>query len=383
MNNPQTLNTKLDSLVIFRSLLDDPVISKLRDLLSREDVPTYSAFAAELFARTICLTAYLTDLILSTEPLKNFPDGCLEHELEILRRVATLAAAEVREHIAYDGYLPAWETSPLDLAAAYAERVRNRSHFGFGIYARHHMFTLRDKKITPVLSPDETKLSDFTDYAALRQVVVANTRRLLNGGDAANILLYGDAGTGKSSTVKAVANEFKDEGLRLIEVPKKNILDLPLVAEELRDNPLKFILFIDDLSFFKENEEIGALKAMLEGSVTARTRNVVVYATSNRRHLVRETFSERDGDDIHRNETMQELISLSDRFGISVYFPKPDKDEYLRIVRALIEQCGGASVSDEELEIRAERFALERGGRSPRTAKQFALEFCFYNEFIK
>ena len=151
---------------------------------------------------------------------------------------------------------------------------------------------------------------------------------------------------------------------------KEQLHQIPGVLDELNSNPLKFILFIDDLSFQKDDDNFSALKAILEGSVAARSRNVVIYATSNRRHLVKESFSDRDGDDVHRNDTMQEIISLSERFGIQITFQKPNKQTYLGIVRHLAEEAG-IELPEGELEARAERFVLGRGGRSARAARQF------------
>ena len=187
---------------------------------------------------------------------------------------------------------------------------------------------------------------------------------------ASNVLLSGDAGTGKSSSVKAIANEFRDQGLRIIEIRKDQLRDIPVIIDSLSKNPLKFILFIDDLSFAKDDDNFGALKAILEGSVSARANNIVIYATSNRRHLVKESFSDREGDDVHRNDTVQELISLSERFGLSITFSKPNKDEYLDIVRGLA-KLRGLDMPEEELEKEAERYAVGRSGRSARAAKQF------------
>ena len=167
-----------------------------------------------------------------------------------------------------------------------------------------------------------------------------------------------------------MVNELHDRGLRILEVRKEQLHQIPGVLDELNSNPLKFILFIDDLSFQKDDDNFGALKAILEGSVSARSQNVVIYATSNRRHLVKESFSDRDGDDIHRNDTMQEIISLSERFGIQITFQKPNKQTYLDIVRQLADQRG-VVYDPAELELQAERFALGRGGRSARTATQF------------
>ena len=198
---------------------------------------------------------------------------------------------------------------------------------------------------------------------------MANSEAFLAGKPAANVLLYGDAGTGKSSTVKAVANNFFEEGLRLIEVRKNQLLLLPRVMGEISGNPLKFIIFIDDLSFNGNDDDFSMLKATLEGSASAKAKNAVIYATSNRRHIVRETFSERAGDELHRNDTMQENISLSARFGLTVLFAKPEKKLYLEIIHELAER-NGIEVT-QELETKAEAFALQRGYRSARCAEQF------------
>ena len=204
----------------------------------------------------------------------------------------------------------------------------------------------------------------------LKKIILDNTKALLEGRAAANILLTGDAGTGKSSTVKAVVNELHKEGLRIIEVHKEQLCEIPVILDELLDNPLKFILFIDDLSFQKDDDNFSALKAILEGSVSAKSKNVVIYSTSNRRHLVKEKFSDREGDDVHFNDTVQEIISLSDRFGIHITFNKPNKETYLDIVRSLADKKG-IKCDTVELERKAEQFALEKGSRSARAAKQF------------
>ena len=224
-------------------------------------------------------------------------------------------------------------------------------------------------EIIPVKYPERIQLQNLTGYERERQVIIDNTIAFIDNKPAANTLLYGDAGTGKSSTVKAIVNRFADKGLRMIEVRKKDLLEIPYLIEQLANNPLKFILFIDDLSFSKSNEEIGALKAILEGSVSAKTDNIVVYVTSNRRHLIKETFSARAGDDIHINETIQEQTSLSHRFGLSVLFSKPTKAEYLKIVYDLCDSY--EIVRPDNLDILAERHAMSRGGRSGRTARQF------------
>ena len=228
-----------------------------------------------------------------------------------------------------------------------------------------------DGKLLPVLSPDTVELSSLIGYEAERKQVVDNTVALLEGKPAANVLLCGDAGTGKSSTVKAVANRFRPDGVRLIELRKDQLALLPEVMGEIAENPLKFIIFVDDLSFACDDDGFGALKAALEGSASAKASNAVIYATSNRRHLVKETFSSRQGDDVHRNDTMEELMSLSERFGLTVLFSKPKKELYMQIVTALVKE-NGIEMDPKELELKAEAFALAKGGRSARVAGQFA-----------
>ena len=183
-------------------------------------------------------------------------------------------------------------------------------------------------------------------------------------------MLYGDSGTGKSSTIKAIINNYKDMGLRLLEITKDQLHHLPKIMEALSPNPLKFIIFIDDLSFTKNDDNFSTLKAMLEGSVSARNKNILIYATSNRRHLVKESLSDRHGDELFLNDTLQEIMSLSARFGLNITFERPNKEQYLEIVHSLA-KSSSISLSQGELDKRAEAHAILCGGRSPRVAKQF------------
>ena len=222
----------------------------------------------------------------------------------------------------------------------------------------------------PVKYPDPQRLSELPGYEKEREKIIANTKALLAGMPANNVLLYGDAGTGKSSAVKAIANEFAPEGLRLVEVKKNQLYQIPDLMDKLAANPLKFILFIDDLSFTANDDNFAALKAILEGSVGGRAQNIAVYATSNRRHLIKETLSDRTGDDIHEADTRQELMSLSARFGLTVTFQRPDKVRFEEILLDLARQYGVQMPSDQ-LFIKGEAFAIRAGGRSPRVARQF------------
>ncbi|MBQ8882613.1 MAG: ATP-binding protein, partial [Clostridia bacterium] len=221
-----------------------------------------------------------------------------------------------------------------------------------------------------IVSADKISLDSFIGYESERQSVIDNTQAFVDGHPALNTLLYGDAGTGKSSTVKAVANAFFDKGVRLIELRKDQLCHLPFVMGKIADNPLKFIIFIDDLSFNRSDDNFSMLKAALEGSASAKADNAVIYATSNRRHIIKESFGDRDGDDVHINDTLQETLSLSERFGLTVFFSKPNKNLYLTIVKQLAKKWG-VSMDENELEIKAEAFALRKGNRSARCAEQF------------
>ena len=268
-------------------------------------------------------------------------------------------------------FLPRWETTPdADYHAAYEARRAAMGQKGYGMFARHHVFALEDGHLVPVRYPDPQRLSELPGYEQEREKVIANTRALLEGKPTNNVLLYGDAGTGKSSTVKAIVNAYWDKGLRLVEVKKNQLYQIPDITEALSRNPLKFILFIDDLSFSSNDNDFAALKAILEGSVNGLSGNFVVYATSNRRHLIKESWEDRSGSDLHESDTRQELMSLSARFGLTITFFRPDKERYLDIVHKLAAQYG-ITMPQEQLDIRAEAHATRNGGRSPRVAKQF------------
>lgn len=378
---------KRDSVVIFRSLGDDSVISDLMYLIGADTEKTsefiryYSDFVQSLYSHTVNLSEYLLKAVLESENMYieqiasgKTPDTlikeCLLYELMFFQELSQLTPEDFTADLDYDGFLPQWRTSEVDFVGSYSERISMIGKYGYGKYARYSFFMLRDGETVPVIYPDTQRLSELYGYERERNQVISNTLALLEGRPAQNVLLYGDAGTGKSSTVKAIVNEYAPMGLRLIEVTKEQLRDIPKIIDSISRNPLKFILFIDDLSFSSGDDCFGALKATLEGSVSARADNIAIYATSNRRHLVKESFSDRDGDDIHRNDTIQELISLSARFGLTVNFSKPDKKNYIKIVSELA-NSHGIEMDENELSVKAEAFALRGSGRSARTAKQF------------
>ena len=379
----EKLKQRLETLCIFRELLKDPVIAALRSYLETPSAAGYASFVSQLYeanggdigahVRELCENS--SNVYVRTlgrgEKAPEYLYAALLSELDTLQQMAALTKEKLCAALDHTGLLPDFAGSTVDLRDEYLHRTANIGTYGFGVYAKHHMFRVDEQdRIVPVLHPDRTALSQLVDYQRERRIVLDNAKALLMGKPAANILLTGDAGTGKSSTVKAVVNELWRDGLRLIEIRKDQLRAIPKLLDELSDNPLKFVLFIDDLSFLKDDDNFNALKAVLEGSVTAKSPNMVIYTTSNRRHIIKEKFSDREGDEVHRNDTMQELISLSERFGIHVSFSKPSRETYLRIVRHLAVE-NDLEIPEKDLDALAERFALERGGRSARLARQF------------
>lgn len=393
-------NARLHGLVVFRSLLDDPVVAKLLDLTDRMEAgaPGYgpvcdaaAQFEAALFEHTTNWGSYLSAAVLEAETVcvRQAASGtlapalqtALDSELAFLQALCGLtldellaAAGSAAGQAQELAFLPRWETSGIDLPAAYAQRMSEVGKKGYGMFAKHHVFTVENGQLVPVKYPDPQRLSELPGYEKEREKVIANTKALLAGMPANNVLLYGDAGTGKSSAVKAIANEFAPEGLRLVEVKKNQLYQIPDLMDKLAANPLKFILFIDDLSFTANDDNFAALKAILEGSVGGRAKNIAVYATSNRRHLIKETLTDRTGDDIHEADTRQELMSLSARFGLTVTFQRPEKARFENILAELAKQHG-IDMPMDQLLVKAEAFAIRAGGRSPRVAKQF-IEQC-------
>ncbi|MBQ7924252.1 MAG: ATP-binding protein [Clostridia bacterium] len=343
----------------------------------------YAAFVAEIYKGGGSLTKCVQTLIsedenpyVKTTAQGKKPLSCIEKsakkELEFFTEFAALTTADFAEDMdVSEMQIPSFDSVKTDMNAFYKKRLRSIRKYGYGIFSSHGMFRLSDdKEIEPIISADNTTFDKFIGYEEERTKVIENTRMFIEGRPAANVLLCGDAGTGKSSTVKAVANAFFEEGIRLIELRKDQLSSLPYVMAKISGNPLKFIIFIDDLSFNRSDDHFSMLKAALEGSASAKAENAVIYATSNRRHIIKESFGDREGDDVHRNDTLQETLSLSERFGLVVLFSKPNKQLYLEIVRVLAKKYG-VTMPTSELEIQAEAFALRKGNRSARCAEQF------------
>lgn len=374
----------LSCLAVLRGCLKDETLAALLAFLradEKERPCLYCGFVSVLYGQGGDLGLHLQRVVMESDNAlvrlraagrAEPPEmaAALEAELLLMTRLSLLEPAALAAY-AGGGGLPLFRNTGADFAAEYRRRLSQVATTGFGIFAHYHMFTLGEgTRLLPVKNPDPQRLAQLTGYGEERRQVVLNTRALLSGLSANNILLYGDAGTGKSSTVKALANEYHGEGLRLVEVRKNQLYQIPSLMDELADSPLKFILFIDDLSFPDNDGDFTALKAILEGNISARPQNIVVYATSNRRHLMRERHADRAGDDVHRADTLEEQASLSARFGLTITFLKPDRALYADIVCALADEYGVATPRGD-LIAAAEAHAIRYGGRSPRTALQF------------
>ncbi len=386
-NQLQSIYADLCTCSVFCGLWEQPLFHRFREYMeakpqSMQKLLAYAAWVNVIYGGGGNLAACVRRAVFEDENVyirmvaaKQVPNSDAEQsvarELAVLSAFASLTSQDFAAEMPVS--VSAFRSETINLYEEYRERLSKIEKYGYGIFAFNGMFRLSDReayKIEPIGSSDPVTLDSFIGYREEREKVILNTQAFVDGKTATNVLLYGDAGTGKSSTVKAVANRFFSDGIRLIELRKDQMAMLPFVMEKINGNPLKFIIFIDDLSFNGNDDTFSMLKAVLEGSASAKAPNAVIYATSNRRHIVRETFEDRAGSDIHRNDTVQEQLSLSARFGLTVRFEKPNKALYLEMIRELAKKKG--IVSDlSDLEMQAEAFALSRGCRSARCAEQF------------
>ena len=248
--------------------------------------------------------------------------------------------------------------------------------FGVGKFGLHKAFRVEHigekVEIVPVTKIAHVHLDDLVGYEIQKKKLIDNTEAFVAGKRANNCLLFGDAGTGKSSSIKAILNQYYDQGLRIIEVYKHQFQDLNDIIAQIKNRNYKFIIYMDDLSFEEFEIEYKYLKAVIEGGLEKKPENVLIYATSNRRHLIRETFRDKEERDqeLHTNDTVQEKLSLVARFGVTIYFGKPEKKEFQEIVRQLAKR-NGIEMEEKELLLEANKWELSHGGLSGRTAQQF------------
>ena len=248
--------------------------------------------------------------------------------------------------------------------------------FGVGKLGLHKAFRVAhvgdDVQIEPITNIAHVKLEDLVGYELQKKKLIDNTEAFVEGRSANNCLLFGDAGTGKSSSIKAILNRYYDRGLRIIEVYKHQFQDLNEVIAQIKNRNYKFIIYMDDLSFEEFEIEYKYLKAVIEGGLEKKPDNILIYATSNRRHLIKESFRDNEElhGDLHSNDTIQEKLSLVSRFGVTIYFGSPDKKEFQQIVRTLAER-NGIDMPEDQLLLEANKWELSLGGLSGRTAQQF------------
>lgn len=249
--------------------------------------------------------------------------------------------------------------------------------FGVGKFGLNKSFRISEKdgSIIPITNTVEIRLHELVGYEIQKEKLIANTKAFVDGKRANNCLLYGDAGTGKSSSVKAVLNRFYPDGLRMIEIYKHQFVYLSEILSQIKNRNYRFIIYMDDLSFEEFETEYKYLKAVIEGGLEVRPENVLIYATSNRRHLIRELWSDRTdmehNQDVHRSDTMQEKLSLADRFGITIGYFAPNQNEYFDIVSGIAGEYPELKLDEKELHNEARKWEIANGGRSGRTARQF------------
>lgn len=366
------------SLTVLRSILQDRVFGAFIAAKENADEERTAEFINEVLAAGAenNFTAYVCDRILMDENIfsvccaagKTPSDYLKNAYLRDIKVILSYIADYTNDNPALFGTGCAVKPFDREGQQLYIQLKKFYKKYGCGQFIKYRAFGFENGELVPVKNPPEITLDDLKGYKNEKNTIDRNIVNFLRGLPYGNMLLYGDRGTGKSSTIHAMLNKYWKNGLRIVELNKENMLDLPKVRQAIMENPLKFIIFIDDLSLNENDDKISGLKAALEGSVSGKTANTMIVATSNRRHIVKENFSDRENS-VHFNDSMQEQLSLSDRFGITVMFSSTDKAQYLEIVKSLAADLG--LEADAELETLAERWALVKGGRSPRRAKQF------------
>ena len=388
------LRAQLRGLSAFRSLLDTLMLKdalQLLDAAARRDGEGALAAYDQMFYRLKAegysgLGTWMWDTLRYTEtPYGDLAgsgrsdpelEGAARRDVETLLQLARLGAEDIRvalkpilteEYVSVLDNLPAWETgAPFtfeELAAFYREN-------GAGLYAKYRAFLWEEGRLVPVADPDCPHPVELLGYDQQRKQVLDNTRLLVEGKPSNNVLLFGDGGTGKSATVKSMLYLPGMENLRLIEIQKENLVGMPRLIRSLAGRRQSFILFIDDLAFDQDDKTYSSLKTILEGGLEKRPLNVAIYATSNRRHLVRQTFSDRAGDEVDAFETISEKTALAERFGLRIPYMTMSKSEYL----ALIDHLAGlyhVEMNREVLHAKAMEWEIRHAGRTPRVARQF------------
>lgn len=397
----------LKTVVIYKNVLRDDTVRKfikILDLISDENTDVdivyelYSDLYSDLTKYAVKNSVYagiwksmVNDLVKVDENIfsllsEKFGQDMIdkrlkmaaEKELEVLKKIADVDLAEyMKEYISFN--MPPWENLIISLKnnteyildyKTVDEIIEYYNKNGCGLFNRYRAFRWHNGKLIGVENPDPVEFDDLVGYEEEHRIVIDNTDRFMRGLPASNILLYGDRGTGKSSTVKAVLNMYYKKGLRLIEVNRQDMVDLNNIINVISSRGLKFILFLDDLSFEENETEYKILKSTLEGGIGKLPDNVIIYATSNRRHMIREYLDDNVQNELHSMDTKEEKLSLADRFGITITFVSPNQEEYLKIVESLAQKYG-ISLDMDTLKSESIRWCTWHNGMSPRSAKQF------------
>jgi uncharacterized protein len=412
----QYLQRQAASLLLYQSVLQGEVGMAFIDLLqairytdadARSCLKAYGSYFHALAATNQNWEDYIINQILFSEnpftklaQQRKFADlppalvTATQQDLQLLQSLYECSSASLSEWVQDVSHLPispvVWyrEQEFVGVEAKFAAYLQELDHwgdaveelaayyrqYGSGLFAEYRALRWQSGQFIGIRYSDPIKLSTLVGYESQRDALLKNTEFLLSGEVALHVLLYGSRGSGKSSLVKSLLNEYGSRSLCLLEVAKSDLKDLPEIVEHLRGVSQKFIIFVDDLSFEEDDDAFKALKVVLEGNLTARPQNVVVYATSNRRHLIREFFVDRptpkDNDEIHAWDTMQEKLSFSDRFGLTLTFEPADQKTYLKIVQHLAAEAQ-INITQEDLEYQALQWATRHNGRSGRTARQF------------
>ena len=360
----------------FQTIKEDEIFSSyllfLKSLIQKEDIEeilkNYQSFILKLKNKD--LGSYIKEKLIKISVSKEN----IQNELDILNNLLKINFNDIK-HILKEEYknlsdifdsMPEFKNTGLNLKISDISEKDNE--ISDDIYKNNQTFIFdNDLILKPVENNETISFKDLKGYKKQQKILYQNTKSLLENKKVNNILLYGDAGCGKSSSVRALLNEFKE--IKIVQIFKNNLINLDKLYTILKKLPYKFIIFADDISFKQDDESFSTMKAILEGSIIQCPKNAVIYATSNRRHLVRESFSSRQGDEIHLNDTINEINSLSERFGINLLFQKPSNEEFNAIVLELAKD-NNININETLLLEKAQRLALIKGSRSPRVAKQ-------------
>lgn len=363
---------------------DSEFLRLYREIQSGKEnsVNAYTKLCKTLFLTEKTLSEYLHDtLIYSSQPLAekyietNNPAilAAIRYDVERIRTICEITAKDIKKYLSEAmgrdlSALPEYENGEFPCTAEYF--IDRCAENGSGDFARYKAFGYdsTEKKLIPIKNHDTIRLSDLKRYEVQRKQIVDNTFCFINNKPASNVLLYGDRGTGKSSTIKALLNEY--ETLRMIQLDKNQISAIFDLYEKLSSVPLHFIVFIDDLCFSEDDDGFFMLKKALDGSLSAKPDNVLIYATTNRRHIIKETNANRVENYVHKSDAVDDNMSLSERFGLFVTFSAPNKEQFVDIAKQ-ITLDRGINVDGDVFAAGVEKFALKRGGRSPRIAKQY------------